>query len=193
MLLNTKARAFVWEPVKVFGRQYQWSSSYSPTTAMALAFVQEKPLGCLNLWYDSQGNFYFLTVLLCIQISKTKDYASRTCYRCPATGRQKIVLELMHFSLEKWLICGNRKMQIKYSSLLCMNSELCFTLDATRKAFQIWSAFLRTSLYFSSWEAIWLTRADPFCSGSCNIHCWNITSNRQIKCKNSSFVHDSCT
>lgn len=113
MLLNTKARAFVWEPVKVFGRQYQWSSSYSPTTAMALAFVQEKPLGCLNLWYDSQGDFYFLTVLLCIQISKTKDYASRTCYRCPATGRQKIVLELMHFSLEKWLICGNRKMQIK--------------------------------------------------------------------------------
>lgn len=49
----------------------------------------------------------------CMQISKTKGHASRTCYRYPAKGRQKIVLELVNFSLAKCLTCGNRKMQIK--------------------------------------------------------------------------------
>lgn len=65
-----------------------------------------------------------------------------------SAGRQKIVLEPVYSSLVKWLICGNGKMQteIHFSSLY----ELIYVSHLVPSAFQISSAFLRTSLCFSS-------------------------------------------
>lgn len=72
--LNMKDRALAWETVKGLGRRCDWWTRHLhilQPLPMALAFVQEKTCGYLDLWFDGWGYCYFLMTSVCTQISSS--------------------------------------------------------------------------------------------------------------------------